>query len=224
MWLRHRSLRGRTMGPPLDHHRHLSRRIGACPRPHHGCALPVLPSRRQSGGTAQGSRDCAQCTLGCADARRRPAGVRLRTGAAHYAQVDHQQRRDRRHLGALAGDAGAVARGPERHARLRLGGVADSSRGVRGLAGGGGRDASTLVGGAHRPAAGDRRLHRGPGRLRVPLRQALPGRSEGPRGGTVYGGEPVAAPRAGGRRERRAPRPRRGAEGRLRGRSRTSRA
>ena len=66
------------------------------------------------------------------------------------------------------------------------------------------------------PAAGDRRLHRGPGRLRVPLRQALRGQPEGPRGGTVHGGEPVAAPRAGGRRGRRAHRPRRRAEGRLR--------
>ena len=103
------------------------------------------------------------------DARRRPAGLRLRAGGAHHAQVDRQQRRDRRHLGALAGDAGAVARRPERQARCRLGGVADTARGVRGLAGGGGRDVSTVVGGAHRPAAGDRRLHRGPGRLRVPV-------------------------------------------------------
>ena len=59
-------------------------------------------------------------------------------------------------------------------------------------------------------------LHRGPGRLRVPLRQALRGQPEGPGGGTVHGGEPVAAPRAGGRRGRRAHRPRRRAEGRLR--------
>ena len=53
---------------------------------------------------------------------------------------------------------------------------------VGGLAGGGGRDASAVVGGAHRPAAGDRRVHRGQGGLRVPLRQALRGQPQGARG------------------------------------------
>ena len=58
--------------------------------------------------------------------------------------------------------------------------------GIGGVVGRGCRDASTVVGGARHPAAGDRRLHRRQGRLRVPLRQhptrttkrsGLPGRS-----------------------------------------------
>ena len=35
--------------------------------------------------------------------------LRLRARAAHYPQVDRKQRGDRRHLGALAGDAGAAS-------------------------------------------------------------------------------------------------------------------
>jgi hypothetical protein len=50
--------------------------------------------------------------------------------------------------------------------------------------------ARRLVGAAHRPAEGDRRLHRRQGRLRVPLRQALRGQEEGPRGRAVHGREP----------------------------------
>ena len=216
LWLWYHCVRFRTMGPPLDHHRHFPSSAGARPCPGHGRALPVLPPRRQSGRAAQGSRDHAQGSIGDVDARRRPAGIRLRAGAAHHAQVDRQQRRDRRHLGALAGDAGAAARRPERQARWRLGGVAGSPRGVRGLAGGAVE--------THR-LWWEARIARqqeidasiaAPSRLRVPLRQALRGQPEGPGGGTVHGGEPLAAPRASRRRGRRAHRPRGRAEGRLR--------
>ena len=57
--------------------------------------------------------------------------------------------------------------------------------------------ARRLVAGAHRPAEGDRRLHRRQGRVRVPLRQALRGQEEGPRGRSLHRGEPQPAPRAG---------------------------
>ena len=45
-----------------------------------------------------------------ADARRHPPGLRLRARAAHHAEIDRQQRRDRRDLGDVAADAGAAAR------------------------------------------------------------------------------------------------------------------
>ena len=56
-----------------------------------------------------------------ADARQHPPRLRLRARAAHHAQVDRQQRRDRRHLGEVAGEAGAAARAAERRARARSG-------------------------------------------------------------------------------------------------------
>ena len=54
-------------------------------------------------------------------ARQHPPRLRLRARAAHHAQVDRQQRRDRCHLGQVAGDAGAAAREAERRAQARPG-------------------------------------------------------------------------------------------------------
>jgi hypothetical protein len=54
--LRHHRLCRRTVGPPLDHPRHLPRRPGPGPRPHHGRPLPLLPARRQPRRPDQGSR------------------------------------------------------------------------------------------------------------------------------------------------------------------------
>ena len=51
--------------------------------------------------------------------------------------------------------------------------------------------------------ARDRRLHRRQGRLRIPLRQALPRQEEGPRRRTINGGKPLTAPPAGRGRGRR---------------------
>jgi adenine-specific DNA-methyltransferase len=45
-----------------------------------------------------------------ARARQHPPRLRLRARAAHHPQVHRQQRRDRRHLGEVAGEAGAAAR------------------------------------------------------------------------------------------------------------------
>ena len=101
------------MGPPLDHHRHLARRARSRPRPHHGRTLSLLPARRLAGRPAQRSRDHPQRPIEPAHTRRHPPGLRLRARAAHHAQVHRQQRRDRRDLGAVAGQAGTIARAVE---------------------------------------------------------------------------------------------------------------
>ena len=78
-----------------------------------------------------------------------------------------------------------------------LAGVGDSARGRCEVAGGGEEAARRLVAGAHRPAEGDRRVHRRQGRVRIPLRQALRGQEEGPRGRSLHRREPQPPPRAG---------------------------
>ena len=60
--------------------------------------------------------------------------------------------------------------------------------------------ARRLVGGAHRPAEGDRRLHRRQGGPRISLRQALCRPRPHPRRRPLHGREPGAAPDAGGGR------------------------
>ena len=57
---------------------------------------------------------------------------------------------------------------------------------------------AAVVAGAHRAAERDRRLHRRQGGVRISLRQALRRQEARARGRAVHGGEPVAAPRAGG--------------------------
>ena len=109
----------------LDHHRHIPRGASACPRPHHGRPLPLLPARRQSGGPEKGSRTHPQGRLREPHWRRHSPRIRLRARAAHYPQVDCQQRRDRRHMGTLAGNAGAATRRTERCPWQDVGGVGD---------------------------------------------------------------------------------------------------
>ncbi len=75
-----------------------------------------------------------------------------------------------------------------------------------GMAGRSEEAARRLVGGAHRAAEGDRRLHRREGRVRIPLRQALRRQEEGPRRRSLHRREPQPAPRARRGRERRADR------------------
>ena len=95
----------RAMGPPLDHDRHLARGAGAGPCPHHGRALSVLPAGRFPRRPAQGSRGHPHRAEFAARAREHPPRLRLRARAAHHAQVHRQQRGDRCHLGAVAGDS-----------------------------------------------------------------------------------------------------------------------
>ena len=78
---------------------------------------------------------------------------------------------------------------------------------TRRLARGRPRAAGRILGRPHRAPAGDRRLHRRQGRLRIPLRQALRGPAHRARGRAVHRGEPVAAPHAGRGRAWRADRP-----------------
>ena len=59
--------------------------------------------------------------VGDAHLRQRPAGVRLRAGAAHHPAGHRQQRRDRRHLRGVPGEAGAAAGGAEPGAGDRRG-------------------------------------------------------------------------------------------------------
>jgi adenine-specific DNA-methyltransferase len=66
--------------------------------------------------------------------------------------------------------------------------------------------ARRLVAGAHRPAEGNRRLDRRQGRVRNPLRQALPEHEVRPRRRSLHRRKPLAAPHARRRRGRRADR------------------
>ena len=70
-------------------------------------------------------------------------GFVYRARAAHHAEIDRQQCRDRRDLGDVAAQAGAAARGAEcaAQAQRALGGMANSARGRRSVAGAGGKAA-----------------------------------------------------------------------------------
>ena len=96
--------------------------------------------------------------------------------------------------------------GAEPHTGDRVGGVGDSPRRRRIVDGGGAGTAPAVVGAAHRPSEGDRRLHRRPGRVRVPVRQALRGPQQGAGGRPLHRGEHFAPPGAGRGRERRCDR------------------
>ena len=110
---RHHRLRRRTVGPALDHHRYIPSSTRTRPRPHHGCALPILPARRQPRRAAERSRDCRLDSARHPYPRKRSTRLRLRTRSPHHAQIDRKQRRTRRHLGTMAGDAGAAPRRAE---------------------------------------------------------------------------------------------------------------
>ena len=129
-----RPQRRRAVGSSLDHHRHLARGARARPRPHHGRALPVLPARRLARRPDQGSRGHPHRALVAADPRQHPPRLRLRARAPHHPQVHRQQRRDRRHLGEVAGAAGAPAREAQCRAEEAVAGVGDPARGRREVA------------------------------------------------------------------------------------------
>jgi adenine-specific DNA-methyltransferase len=123
LWLWHYCLRCRAMGPPLDHHRHLPRGACAGPRTHHGRALSVLPAGRLKGGSAQGGRAVRPRVGGETYLRQCPPRLRLRPRGTYHAQVNREQRGNRRHLGKMAAKAGAVARKTKRRARHDLAGM-----------------------------------------------------------------------------------------------------
>ena len=114
------------------------------------------------------------------------ARLRLRARAAHHSEVDREQRRDRRHLGEVAGDARAASRGAERRALEGVGGVGDPARGRRDMVRA--RRRSCTPSGGRRASRGRRRsTRRSPrrrssststtGRTRTRRRCASPARS-----------------------------------------------
>ena len=197
--LRHDGLCRRAMGPALDHHRHLARRTRARPRPHHGRALSLLPAGRLS-RKASARRPRSRAL------RRRASPTRgdIRQGFV-YERVPHIT------LKSIANNAEIDVIWEQWQAKLEplrealnkelarsLGGVGNPARGRGQWSSQGEATARRLVAGAHRAAEGDRRLDRRQGRVRIPLRQALRRQEARARGRAVHGGEPVAAPRAGG--------------------------
>ena len=72
---RHDRLRCRAVGPAMDHRRHLARGFGAGPLPRDGSTPPLISTRRQPGGTGEGSRTNADCALRSRDWWRHPAGI-----------------------------------------------------------------------------------------------------------------------------------------------------
>ncbi len=199
----------RAMGPPVDHDRHLARCARAGPCPHHGCALSVLPAGRFAGRANQRSAEITAAT----PPRRNRHNGNIRHGfvyervphitlksIANNAEIDVIWEKWQEKLEPLREKLNAGA-------QEEVGGMGDSPRGGRRLAGRSQEAACRVVGGPHRPAEGNRRLDRRQGRLRIPLRQALRGQEEGPRRRAVHGRKPLAAPRARRRRERRTDRP-----------------
>ena len=200
--LRHHRLRRRTVGTPLDHHRHLPSRARAGARPHHGRSLSFLPSRRQQG--QRSARRKAEVIWHSVPTRipphpqRHSSGLRLRACTPHHAPVHRSQRRDRRDLDEVPGNARTTARPAQRSPAPSVGRMGDPARGSRSgvqrqMARGSQKAARRVVAAAHRTAEGNRRLHRRQGRVRVSLRQAIRGQAQGSRGRSVHGGESVAA-------------------------------
>ncbi len=108
--LRHDRLCRRAMGAALDHDRHLAGRAWRWrARGSWGRAIRITCSPTAREGSARKARSAAPPPKESADPRRHPPRLCLRAGAAHHAEIDRQQRRDRRDLGAVAGDAGAAA-------------------------------------------------------------------------------------------------------------------
>ena len=85
---------------------------------------------------------------------------------SRHAQVHRQKCRDRCHLGALAGKARPIARKAEHHPEEAMAGMGNSEQRRQDVAGDCEDAAPAMVGGAHLPAEGDGRLHRGQSRVR----------------------------------------------------------
>ena len=70
-----------------------------------GARYPLLPPRRQHGRSIERSRSHEVGSIRGSHSRRHPSGLCLRASAAYHAQIDCQQRRDRRDLGEISGNA-----------------------------------------------------------------------------------------------------------------------
>ena len=165
---------------------------------HHGRALSLLPARRLAArASARKPRSPARAP---ADT---PTHGDIRQGFV-YERVPHITLKSIANNAEIdviwekwQADAGAAAREAERGARSKTWEEWEIPREADAKWPDAAQEAARrLVGGADRPAEGDRRLDRRQGRVRVPLRQALRGQEEGPRRRAVHGREPVAAPRA----------------------------
>ena len=115
---RHDSACRGAVGQALDNDRHKPRGAGACPRSHHGRALPVLPTLRQRGRDSERKR-----RLAAANPRTHRHTAVSDKGFV-YERVPHitlrehsQQRRNRYDMGRLPANAGTTARRVERRAR-----------------------------------------------------------------------------------------------------------
>jgi hypothetical protein len=101
---RHHCLRRRAVGPPLDHHRHLARGPGLARARIMGARYPYyLLADSREGQVKEAEVTGSAPSPASHGARQHPPRLRLRARAAHHAQVHRQQRRDRRHLGEVAG-------------------------------------------------------------------------------------------------------------------------
>nr|WP_246741884.1 site-specific DNA-methyltransferase [Rhodomicrobium udaipurense] len=125
------------------------------------------------------------------------------------AAVQGGNRRSRWREDRLHGEGRCDATFRRGRSRERVHGMGNPPRGTCWLASGGAGRARPLLGGAHRPSKGNRRLHRRESRVRVSLRQALRRQQPRARGRSIHGGKPLSAsyPRGGlGRRAVRHPR------------------
>jgi adenine-specific DNA-methyltransferase len=94
-------------------------------------ALSVLPLGRFARRQIERGGNHGRRAFVTSDARRYPPRLRVRTRAAHHAEIHRQQRRDRCDLGEVAEGAGSVAASIEQDVGHVLGRMANSSRSHR---------------------------------------------------------------------------------------------
>ena len=97
---------------------------------------------REKEADTHADRSRSERPLRCRDIRQ---GFVYERATHITSEVDRQQRRDRRDLGAVAGDAGAASGGTERRAWPRVGGVGGPARGWRAVARAGNGSVETVA-------------------------------------------------------------------------------
>ncbi len=168
----------RAMGPPLDHDRHLACRAGAGPRPHHGRALSLIicwpiPRRPAQGSGDHAHRSESQPTHGNIRhgfVYERVPHITLKS-IANNAEIDVIWEKWQATLEPLREQLNAALKQTWQEWEIPREADANWPDAAQ-------EAARRMVGGAHRPAEGDRRLHRRQGRVRIPLRQALRGQEK----------------------------------------------